>query len=94
MRLLGGEARSFHIVPIGLESVDHPLVDRDEARTAIVWTIGRMHMASRSRSATASRAHECLPRCVCEQDLVEEVVKPLRIEDGFEAVAEEVTEDG
>jgi hypothetical protein len=94
MRLFGDVVPSSHIAPTGHEFADHLLVDHDVARTAIVLMIGQTHTASHSHSVKASHAHECLPRCVCEQDSVEEVVKPPRTKDGLEVGAEAVTVDG
>ena len=92
-RLLGGEVHSYHTVPTGHECVDPLLVDHDEERRAIVLKIGQTHRVSHSRLAKASHAHEYLRTYVCEQDAVEEVVKPVRTEDGIEVVAEAVAAD-
>ena len=93
MRLFGGEVHSCHTVLTGHEFVDPLLVDHDEERRAIVLKIAQTHTVNHSCLAKASRAREYLPTCVCEQDAVEEVVKPVRTEDGIEVVAEAVTVD-
>lgn len=92
-RLFGGEVHSYHTVLTGHECVDPLLVDHDEERRAIVLKIGQTHRGSHSRLARASHAHEYLRTYVCEQDAVEEVVKPARTEDGIEMVAEAVAVD-
>jgi len=92
-RLFGGEVHSYHTVLTGHECVDPLLVDHDEERKAIVLTIGQTHRVSHSRLAKASHAHEYRRTYVCEQDAVEEVVKPVRTEDGMEVVAEAVAVD-
>jgi hypothetical protein len=93
MRLSGDVARSCHTAPTDHESAGRLLVDHDEARTAIVLMIGRMHTASHSRWAKASHAHEYLPRCACEQDLVAVEVKPQEPTDGPEVEAAVVMVD-
>jgi hypothetical protein len=92
-RLFGGEAHSYHTGLTGHEYVDPLLVDHDEERRAIVLKTGQTHKGSHSRLAKASHAHEYLRTYVCEQDAVEEVVKPVRTEDGIEVVAEAVAVD-
>jgi hypothetical protein len=89
-RLFGGEVHSYHTVLTGHEFVDPLLVGHDEERRAIVWKIAQTHTVSRSHLATASHAREYLPTYVCELDAGEEVVKPVRTEDGIEVVAEAV----
>jgi len=92
-RLFGGEVHSYHTVLTGHECVDPLLVDHDEERRAIVLKIGQTHRVSHSRLAKASHAHEYPRTYVCEQGAVEEVVKPVRTEDGIEVVAEAVAVD-
>jgi len=92
-RLFGGEVHSYHTVLTDHECVDPLLVDHDEERRAIVLKIGQTHRVSHSCLAKASHAHEYLRTYVCEQDAVEEVMKPVRTEDGIEVVAEAVTVD-
>ena len=93
MRLFGGEVHSYHTVLTGHEFVDPLLVVHGEERRAIVLKIAQTHTVSHSRLAKASHAREYLPMYVCEQDVVEEVVKPVRTEDGIEVVAEAVAVD-
>jgi hypothetical protein len=93
MRLFGGEAHSYHTVLTGHGFVDPLLVAHDGERRAIVLKIAQTHTVSHSRLAKANHAHEYLPTYVCEQDVVEEVVKPVRTEDGSEVVAEAVAVD-
>jgi hypothetical protein len=68
-------------------------VAQDGERRAIVLKIAQTHTVSHSCLVKASHAREYLPTYVCEQDVVEEVVKPVRTEDGIEVVAEAVVVD-
>jgi hypothetical protein len=93
MGLFGGEVHSFHTVLTGHECVDLLLGDHDEERRAIVLTIGQTYTVSHSHWVQASHAHEYLPRYVCEPDAVEEMVKPMRTDDGIGWVAEAAAVD-
>jgi hypothetical protein len=90
MRLFGGEVHSYHTVPTGREFVDPLLVAHGGERRAIVLKIAQTHTVSHLCLAKASHAREYLPTYVGEQDVVEEVVKLVRTEDGIEVVAEAV----